>query len=67
MRLRGRKYRKAEEECVMMRFLIGTAREGGQMERSETAGCMESKSRGAALLATVKEEDVVDVLGLDRG
>jgi len=46
LRLKGRKYQKAEEECMMTDFLIGTAHVGGQMEGSETAGCMECKGTG---------------------
>ena len=49
LRLRGRKYQKAEEECMMMSLLIGAVHEGGQMERSKTAGCMESKVQGGCV------------------
>ena len=36
------KWQKAEEDCMM----ICAAHEGDQMERSETAGCMERKGTG---------------------
>ena len=44
VRLRGRE--EVTEGCMVMSFLIGAVLEGGQMEGSERAGCMESKGTG---------------------